>query len=757
MCKLILTILFFLVSTQSAISQPGEAWLRMYDDGGRERFRDLYRVAGEGYIMCGRILSAEVPDTTGNIWVVRVDNDGQEIWTHTYSTQNQMQYAYSIIETDNGNFVMTGISNSHVTALRIDGEGELIWWRNYARGYGSAVIELKGGDFLIAGVASYRNDYPYSRGYLLCIDGNGEVLWEETYIVEGCSRNKFTSMRETVGGVVVAGYVSPDVNTWLVWVMKVSLEEEGEVIWERFYGDEQQNICQSMVSSHDGGFVLTGTYNDGGGFDHHSCMDLLVMKIDGDGDLQWARSHDFGGFEQAWCIDRLDDGGFAVVGHWGGGRGPSVPFAARLTPDGIERWNATYRWFEEDGYGDDENYLFSVVMGHDGSILAAGAINYEEDGSDKNGLLIKLEPEHLEPQFIIYSPEDTMFTVLQGDPVEFWVRAHDAQGDEMSYLWIMGEDTLSRDTTVTVIFDELGDFEMQCQVSDGEFIISITWYVRVMAFYIESFTPDTLEMTVRRISSVDFALEVRALADVEVNYLWTLIGRGQERQVGEEESVTVLFDLTGDHRLEGMVWSDEEADVVDWTIHVRSVIWYWWPEENELSLPVDSRQEFAVFPFNPDSDSLSFRWYLNDEQLEFDITEDVITVEFPDVGDQTLASFVKDGIEVDMVTWEIEVFDPRGTTSDDVAPLPDCISLFDPRPNPFNASTTISYQLPEPGEVSIGIYDIHGRLVTALVDGRIAAGYHHAVWDGSGVPSGIYFCRMYAVGYSRCVKMVLVR
>ncbi|NQT33687.1 T9SS type A sorting domain-containing protein, partial [bacterium] len=94
---------------------------------------------------------------------------------------------------------------------------------------------------------------------------------------------------------------------------------------------------------------------------------------------------------------------------------------------------------------------------------------------------------------------------------------------------------------------------------------------------------------------------------------------------------------------------------------------------------------------------------------------------------------------------------------DNLDPLPDCISLFDPRPNPFNSSTTISYQLPEPGEVSIGIYDINGRLVTALVDGRIEAGYHHAVWDGSTVPSGIYFCRMEAVGYSRSVKMVLVR
>jgi hypothetical protein len=71
-------------------------------------------------------------------------------------------------------------------------------------------------------------------------------------------------------------------------------------------------------------------------------------------------------------------------------------------------------------------------------------------------------------------------------------------------------------------------------------------------------------------------------------------------------------------------------------------------------------------------------------------------------------------------------------------------SLSQNRPNPFNLSTTISYQLKEPGEVIFNIYNLQGQLVIKLVDSRQSSGRHSVVWDGrddSGNPvsSGIYF------------------
>jgi hypothetical protein len=83
-------------------------------------------------------------------------------------------------------------------------------------------------------------------------------------------------------------------------------------------------------------------------------------------------------------------------------------------------------------------------------------------------------------------------------------------------------------------------------------------------------------------------------------------------------------------------------------------------------------------------------------------------------------------------------------------------------PNPFNPLTTIRYTLGAPADVRLVIYDVTGREVRSLVDGRRGAGEHAAVWDGrdgdgARVGSGIYFYRMEAAGMIAVQKMVLLK
>jgi len=68
-------------------------------------------------------------------------------------------------------------------------------------------------------------------------------------------------------------------------------------------------------------------------------------------------------------------------------------------------------------------------------------------------------------------------------------------------------------------------------------------------------------------------------------------------------------------------------------------------------------------------------------------------------------------------------------------------------PNPFNPTTSIKYDLPLAGEVSVVVYDIQGRHVRSLASGPQQAGTHTVVWngrsdDGATAPSGSYFCRV---------------
>ncbi len=93
---------------------------------------------------------------------------------------------------------------------------------------------------------------------------------------------------------------------------------------------------------------------------------------------------------------------------------------------------------------------------------------------------------------------------------------------------------------------------------------------------------------------------------------------------------------------------------------------------------------------------------------------------------------------------------------------PEDFHLYPAYPNPFNPSTTLSYYLPEVVDVTLAIYDIRGRLVTALVQRTESTGIKSVQWDGTDqngrlVTAGVYLCRLQAGKQVDLIKMVLLK
>jgi len=78
-------------------------------------------------------------------------------------------------------------------------------------------------------------------------------------------------------------------------------------------------------------------------------------------------------------------------------------------------------------------------------------------------------------------------------------------------------------------------------------------------------------------------------------------------------------------------------------------------------------------------------------------------------------------------------------------------------PNPFNPTTTISFNIPEAGGVSVDVFNIAGQKVTTLANEFASAGSHSVVWDASGFSAGVYFYTVKAGDYSKTMKMTLIK
>ena len=89
--------------------------------------------------------------------------------------------------------------------------------------------------------------------------------------------------------------------------------------------------------------------------------------------------------------------------------------------------------------------------------------------------------------------------------------------------------------------------------------------------------------------------------------------------------------------------------------------------------------------------------------------------------------------------------------------IPVSFELFQNFPNPFNPKTRINFTLKENQTIKLIVYDLSGKLITTLTDGKRNQGMYHVDFDGSDLPSGIYFYRLESEESLQVKKMILLK
>jgi hypothetical protein len=92
---------------------------------------------------------------------------------------------------------------------------------------------------------------------------------------------------------------------------------------------------------------------------------------------------------------------------------------------------------------------------------------------------------------------------------------------------------------------------------------------------------------------------------------------------------------------------------------------------------------------------------------------------------------------------------------------PSYLRVGSPSPNPFEREITVRFELRAPQHVGVVVYDIAGREIARLSDGKMSPGMRHITWDGRGrmgeVPSGVYFLRIATDHKAATRKLLLLR
>ena len=134
-----------------------------------------------------------------------------------------------------------------------------------------------------------------------------------------------------------------------------------------------------------------------------------------------------------------------------------------------------------------------------------------------------------------------------------------------------------------------------------------------------------------------------------------------------------------------------------------------------------------------------------------------IVGEKPELVSQVISLSIKYSVLTPYTAFLIvEPSSAGGTTVDDQPQQPGAFRLWQNFPNPFNPSTTITYELPSESYVTLKVYNTMGEEVATLVDGNIAAGVYTVKFYSSHLASGMYFYRLTAGSFVDTKKLIVL-
>lgn len=455
-----------------------------------------------------------------DFWIVRIDSIGDTLWTRCYGgTANDL--AFSIVQTCDSGFAITGYTSStdidiqsspngqeDLWVVKIDKNGNLEWERTYGGllfELGEEIIQTFDGGYAVTGFARSGDDgfdvhgnksLGISDYWLLRLDANGDTIWTRTYGSTGADEAR-TLTQGLNGNIIVAGYantIGGDIDTIHglssdIWVIEVDYNTS-DIVRQISLGGDMGEDVESIISTYDGGYAIIGLTNSDstGNVSTHiyGSRDAWVIKLDNALNIQWENT--LGGLNQdyGYSIRQTCDSGYilGITTESPGIGGEKT----EVSPDSFQVENYWLIRLDKNG-----NKIWDKVIGSigvdrepaieitdNGGILVSG--HSSGDGGMKTDTqlgIIAIAPDYWvvklrdtvmatacigNNSFPSFSANFTADTVCTGDSTTF---LNFSIGNPTNYFWDFGDGNTSTNISPSHLYDGSGKYLVSLTTTSG--------------------------------------------------------------------------------------------------------------------------------------------------------------------------------------------------------------------------------------------------------------------------------------------------
>jgi dipeptidyl aminopeptidase/acylaminoacyl peptidase len=307
-------------------AQGDVIWEKSYggeDDG---RFYSPIQVGEDEYVILGDIAASYERDET-DFYLVKIDGQGNEIWSHTYGGRG-MDYAGMVRQTADGGYILVGERadefpteggyHGNLVLVKTDAEGNELWSQTCGEKYfylGYGVAQTPDGGYLLTGWEA--KTIPDRDVILIKTDELGQVEWSRTWDLDPGDRDGAFDLILTSDGYILLSCIqSMDDGPRGAVLIKVDLD--GNEVWSKLLREPGVgNEFWDVMEDADGGYVMAGTLFPGGGNAQQAKLRQgLVIKTDPDGEVLWQYVFDEDEYRMVVLSSAvvLPGGGYIFVG-----------------------------------------------------------------------------------------------------------------------------------------------------------------------------------------------------------------------------------------------------------------------------------------------------------------------------------------------------------------------------------------------------------------------------------------------------------
>jgi hypothetical protein len=303
-----------------------------------------------GYIVAGG--TTDPVQDWGIASLIKLDQYGDILWSKEYFIDGPSGFS-GLTLADDGSFVAVGssraseLSKQNIYVVKTDQLGVQLWAKTYSFGgqddNAKTIEASSGGGFIIAGETKNTTGQDVKAALLLKINDSGTEEWHKTYgTIEG---EEARSVKQTGdNGFVFVGSTTVGVQDFGIYMVKT--DADGNQQWEKILNGPGWESASSVVVTSDDGYALVGyTMSEGAGL-----RDVYVVKTNSTGDTLWTKTYGGAANDAASAIISTEDQGYLIVGSTeSSGAGESDVYIIKTDNTGNQSWDQTYGGVNNDG------------------------------------------------------------------------------------------------------------------------------------------------------------------------------------------------------------------------------------------------------------------------------------------------------------------------------------------------------------------------------------------------------------------------